>query len=381
MITALSPESGDEGDRPGVLHDALAPDSVTMHLHAGWNLSSIPLLAGDSRLAVLFPSVAVHAFGYEGSYVKADSLSTGVGYWLKCDSAATRTIRGVSFPADTIPVVPGWNLIGSIAHAVPAGSVQSSPPGIVASRFFGYDGGSYFTADTIQPGAGYWVRVQSGGALVLPAPGDTVPCVPPPVTHAGDATFYTFADGTGSCMYDATPDDLMIGAMNQTDFAGSSICGACVSVAGPKGEIGIRIVSHCPECSPGDIDLSPLAFSGIADTSLGRVRITWHLRPCPVSGPIVYHFKDGSSQWWTAVQIRNHRYPVMSVEYRTQGGAYKTLGRTNYNYFVEPSGMGAGPYTFRVTDIFGHALTDSGIVLRANGSVAGLTQFPLCGLP
>jgi len=43
---------------------------------------------------------------------------------------------------------------------------------------------------------------------------------------------------------------------------------------------------------------------------------------------------------------------------------------------VEASGMGPGPYTFRVTDVFGHTIIESGIPHIENGSVSGTSQFP-----
>jgi expansin len=180
-------------------------------------------------------------------------------------------------------------------------------------------------------------------------------------------------------MFDPTPDDLMVGAMNQLDYDGSRICGACVKVTGPKGDtIRIRIVDRCPECPQGNIDLSPLAFSRLADTTLGRIPINWELVPCGVAGPIAYHFKDGSSRWWTAVQIRNHRYPVATLEYMTAPGTFKAVNRVDYNYFVESNGMGPGPYTFRVTDLFGRSLIDSNVVLTPDSTVFGAGQFPPC---
>ena len=197
-------------------------------------------------------------------------------------------------------------------------------------------------------------------------------------THTGEATYYTFADGTGNCMYDATPLDLMLGAMNDPDYGNSEVCGECVELTGPDGTIKIRIVDRCPECLSGDIDLSPEAFSLIAPLSRGRVPISWTLIPCEPTGPIQYHFKDGSNQWWTAVQVRNHRHPVATLEYLTGGGTYVNVNRVQYNYFVQSGGMGPGPYTFRVTDIYGHVLVDSGITHVENGTIAGQGQFPAC---
>ena len=203
-------------------------------------------------------------------------------------------------------------------------------------------------------------------------------CPDVPLIHAGEATFYTFANGAGNCMFDSTPTDLMVGAINGVDYAGSALCGACAIVTGPHGTITIRIVDRCPECPQGNLDLSPLAFSELADTSLGRIPIHWQLTGCDVSGPIVYHFKDGSNPWWTAVQVRNHRYPILSLEYLTAQHLYKPVNRVDYNYFVEPTGMGPGPFTFRVTDIYGHVLVDTAIAHIENGNAPGQAQFPPC---
>jgi expansin (peptidoglycan-binding protein) len=202
----------------------------------------------------------------------------------------------------------------------------------------------------------------------------------PEQTRNGQATYYTSATGAGACMFDPTPNDLMIGAMNATDFAGSGACGGCVHLQGPNAEITIRIVDLCPECPAGNIDLSPDAFGQIAPLSAGRVPITWNYVPCEVSGPVVYHFKEGSNQWWTAVQVRNHRNRVAKLEYLV-GGTYQEVARTDYNFFVQPSGMGPGPYVFRVTDVYGHVLDDSSIPGTAAGSTPGASQFASCTGP
>lgn len=204
----------------------------------------------------------------------------------------------------------------------------------------------------------------------------TMGCPSTPVVHKGYATFYN-ANGSGACT--DSSDNLMVGAMNPVDYAGAQICGATVVVTGPNGTIRIRIVDECPGCAAGGIDLSPEAFALIADTSLGKVPITWYVAPSNVSGPIMYHFKSESSQYWTAVQIRNHRYPVSTLEYVAPDGKFTKVNRTNYNYFVQAGGMGKGPYIFRVTDIYGHTLVDSSIALEPGRDVPGSEQFPPCG--
>lgn len=157
----------------------------------------------------------------------------------------------------------------------------------------------------------------------------------------GIATFYD-ATGAGNCSFDATPNDLDIAAFDAQSYAGSTACGACVKVKGPSGEVTVRIVDSCPGCDPNHLDLSESAFAKIAEPSRGRVPVTFSTVACGVSGAMAYHFKDGSSKWWTAIQVRNHRLPVAKVEYQ-KAGAFVAMKRANYNFFVEAKGVGDQP--------------------------------------
>lgn len=228
------------------------------------------------------------------------------------------------------------------------------------------------------------------------APSDTVymPLLSTPVqnpTRAGQATYYFGADGRGNCSFAPIPGDLMVAAISYLDYSDptpAAYCGAYAEVTGPKGTITVRIVDKCPDppdnpanpttgCGPGHLDLSPEAFDRIAERHLGRVPITWRIVSPSLSGPIVYHFKDGSNQWWTAVQIRNHRNPIARFEYQNAQGQWVSVPRLDYNYFVETSGMGPGPYAFRVTDTYGNVLVDQGIAGGDNVSRSGAGQFPV----
>ena len=206
--------------------------------------------------------------------------------------------------------------------------------------------------------------------------GPTGTCAVDASTHQGDGTYYD-ATGAGNCSFPATPGDLMVGAMNQTDYQGSAACGSCAQIDGPDGSVTVRIVDRCPECKPGDIDLSPEAFAKLAPLEKGRIGISWRTVACPVAGNLVYHFKDGSNPWWTAVQVRNHRYPIASFEVK-KDGAYTKIQRLDYNYFVDDKGMGPGPYEFRVTDVLGNVIEDSGIPSLDDQDASGAGQFPGC---
>jgi hypothetical protein len=144
--------------------------AVIVDLQGKWNLISLPLDVPDPKKSTLFPTAASDAFAYSSGYVKQESLSVGTGYWLKFDSVESVNIPGIYRLRDTIDLMPGWNLIGSISQVVAVTSITSEPGGMVASQFFGYSNG-YQNTDSIYPGKGYWVKVKESGKLILGSSG------------------------------------------------------------------------------------------------------------------------------------------------------------------------------------------------------------------
>jgi hypothetical protein len=139
----------------------------------------------------------------------------------------------------------------------------------------------------------------------------------------------------------------------------------------------VRVDDRCPECAAGDVDLSQEAFAKISPIEAGRIPISWKHASCTPPAAKLY-FKEGSSQWWTGVQVRDHRSPVASLDYRASGsgGAFTSLGREMYNYFIAPSGMGPGPYDIQITDVFGQKLTATGVALAVTTEIDLGQQFP-----
>lgn len=133
-----------------------------------------------------------------------------------------------------------------------------------------------------------------------------------------------------------------------------------------------------PECLVGHIDRSEGAFTMLAAKDVSKIDIDWHYVSCPVDGNISYHFKEGSNQWWTAVQLRNHRNAIATFEYKDPMGVWKAVPRVDYNFLVDESGMGPGPYSFRVTDIAGNVLADAGVPFIEAGDSPGAGQFSAC---
>jgi hypothetical protein len=143
----------------------------TCTIQALWNLISVPLEVSDPRAASLFPGAASPVYRFSGTagYLPCDTLASGVGYWVKFDSAASVVIVGRQSSPDTIPVRTGWNMIGTISEPVDSASLVQLPPGILESPFYEY-GAGYLPVVVLQPGRGYWVKAGQDGSLVFSIP-------------------------------------------------------------------------------------------------------------------------------------------------------------------------------------------------------------------
>ncbi|MFK8905989.1 expansin EXLX1 family cellulose-binding protein [Streptomyces sp. YS-3] len=196
----------------------------------------------------------------------------------------------------------------------------------------------------------------------------------PRSTYRGVATVYRAGVGDGACSYGAS-DDMMIAAMNTTDYETSRACGAYVLVRAANGaSVTVRITNECPlPCAPGQLDLSEQAFAKLAPVSTGRTAITWSLLSPGIPGTISLRYKNGSSPYWCGIQAIGHRNPLARLEVRTKSG-WRQLARTDYNYFLSPDGSGCGG-PVRITDIYGERLTVNGVVLRPGAVQPTQVQF------
>ncbi len=191
----------------------------------------------------------------------------------------------------------------------------------------------------------------------------------------GIITYYAEADGTGNCGFDATPWDLDVAAIIKTEYQGSAVCGACAEIQGPKGTLRVRIVDSCPDCTTaGHLDLSPSAFDKLADRVLGRVQVKWRFVTCPVTGAMRYRFKEGSSQYWTGIQVLNHHKPIRKLEW-LNGLTWVEVPRQDYNHFVQSSGMGPLTLTLRITSWDGEVVQEVLPGILNSQILTGVRQF------
>ena len=207
----------------------------------------------------------------------------------------------------------------------------------------------------------------SGGA---PLAGRIVPGA----TYHGVATAYSAGDGDGACLFGPAAN-LMIAAMNYTDYETAKACGDYVLVHAADGaSITVLITNECPlPCAPGQLDLSQQAFAKLANPALGRIPITWQLLSPAMSRTISVRYKTGSSRWWCGIQLIGHRNPVALLEVRA-GSRWRQLPRTDYNYFISGDGSGCGG-PIRITDIYGQQLTINGVAVLPNVIQPTRVQF------
>ncbi|MBL8956333.1 MAG: hypothetical protein JNK82_36505 [Myxococcaceae bacterium] len=196
---------------------------------------------------------------------------------------------------------------------------------------------------------------------------------PAPIGQSKDGiiSFYD-GDGRGACGYDPTNDDFT--AIYTGGWASSAACGTCIEVTGPKGVVVVRVVDHCPDCENDHLDLRRSSYAKIANIPDGRATVKWKTVTCPTAGNVQVQVKDGSNPFWLAIQPRNFRRPVVKVEGQ-KGGAWVTLSRTDYNYFLAESGLGEGPIALKLTADDGTVVEGSLPAVVAGAVVTLNAQF------
>jgi expansin (peptidoglycan-binding protein) len=217
----------------------------------------------------------------------------------------------------------------------------------------------------------------AGGAVVLAAIAGVAlllqqttaaACAAPPTGNAvrsGKATFYDMGGGTGNCSFASLPSNDLYVALGNSQYSSAGACGSYLDVTGPKGKVRVKVVDRCPECAVGHLDLSRTAFKKIASEEQGVVPVKYRaVVNAPTPGPLSVRFKDGTSRYWFAVLIDNHANPLRSVQAKGPGGSYRSAKRADYNYWIIEGGAGAGPFSIKVTDVYGRTATATGIKIQ-----------------
>ncbi|WP_239134905.1 RlpA-like double-psi beta-barrel domain-containing protein [Streptomyces sp. SID12488] len=274
------------------------------------------------------------------------------------EAAATAVANSPETPAPTPPETKPASASPSAASPTPSAGTASPSPSAPAPKA------------SATPSA----APKSAAPRTAPATSSLAGRIRPKVTYQGVATVYKAGVGDGACSFGPS-DDMMIAAMNATDYETSAACGAYVLVRTANGaSVTVKITNECPlPCAPGQLDLSEQAFAKLVPISTGRIAITWSLLSSDAVGTISIRYKDGSSRYWCGIQAIGHRNPLARLEVRTSGG-WRRLTRTGYNYFLSPDGSGCGG-AIRITDIYGERLTVNGIAVRPDVVQSTGVQF------
>ncbi len=341
-----------------------APPASGGSLASGGTEAAIPETGGTGS-----PTGGALGTGGSSSPTGGTSSSTGgtttsSGGTNSSTGGTTTSSGGTSSSTGGTTTSSGGTSSSTGGTTTSSGGTSSSTGGTTAST----GGASASSGGTTASTGGASEPEASGGATGGADPnaggagsstGGTEPYEPVVIGTArtGEGTFYN-GSGVVNCSYEGITDEMLIAALNTTDYGSADWCGACASVQGPNGEVMVRIVDSCPSCAAGDLDFSPAAFDLIADRVAGRVDITWTFVSCDVTGPVTYFFKEGSSEGWTAILVQNHRLPITKMEWSKDQSSWTEMRRETYNYFIEASGFGIGSTYVRITATEGQVLVD-----------------------
>lgn len=187
-----------------------------------------------------------------------------------------------------------------------------------------------------------------------------------------------------ACSFDSAAIKSFSVAVDTQTFMGSDSCGACVLLQTSAGSLTAHIVGLVGS-SPGAsatfaIDPAGMAILVPGASSAYYYGVTWGFTACPGTAAIAFTFQAGSNPAYSAIMVRNAKYPVVKAEYLV-GSTFVPLEPTNYNFWVAPLGMGVGPFTIRLTDMYGHVVVQTGVSLTPQLTFQGTVQFPSCSTP
>ncbi|KAF8978308.1 RlpA-like double-psi beta-barrel-protein domain-containing protein-containing protein [Cyathus striatus] len=123
-------------------------------------------------------------------------------------------------------------------------------------------------------------------AIALALSANAVPLENRAADITGDVTYYDA--GLGACGIQNTNSDFIAAVSTQyfDSFPGyngvnpnsNPLCGRNIQVAYQGRTVTVAVTDRCGGCAYGDLDLTPTAFSQLADLSAGRLHgATWDL--------------------------------------------------------------------------------------------------------
>ncbi len=192
--------------------------------------------------------------------------------------------------------------------------------------------------------------------------------------------YHYVSNAATACGTHPMAGDSLYCAINQTDYINYALCGSCLSVKGPLGEVVVRVSDMS---GIHGMDISPKAFSKINDTSLGSFEGSWKRIACPFALNIVLWFDTGSNSFYKKIKLFYQRNALYSLEmWSSKSNSYISLLHTQDDFYVigadiDTSSAGA-VMNFRATDIYGQQLIFPGVLFYPGTQTPTFQQFPFC---
>lgn len=139
-----------------------------------------------------------------------------------------------------------------------------------------------------------------------------------------------------------------------------SYCDSCIWVVTAKGKSAMLRVVTYGDTTNDSIDTSPQAYSILNVNEYPR-NMTWQFAKCPDTGPMMYEFQTGSSEYWTSLWVRNARVPLAKIEVESANhSSWTALARgAGDGTATDASGFGMGKFTIRSTGVDGQQVVDT----------------------
>ena len=147
-------------------------NSQEIQYGSDWNLIGLPVDPPNAHADSLFGGLYTgNLFKFDadsGRYLIKDSLSLGSGCWINFIDSVEVKYVGSQLDSLDIQLKAGWNIISGVSEAVAISDIIDPMSIIVNNTFFGWNGMSYFSPDSLHPGQGYWVQCSADGNIRLP---------------------------------------------------------------------------------------------------------------------------------------------------------------------------------------------------------------------
>jgi len=200
---------------------------------------------------------------------------------------------------------------------------------------------------------------------------------PQPMSPCMEArsTYYNYdSQNNGACQFGVIGGTTLpfanVAAANQAYFNNSMACGECYELSGPSGNVLVVIADECPDDGQNPLcdgkiihfDLGEQAtFNLVAPFAVGVVLEKIKKVSCPVTGNLGVYFVKGTSQYYVAFVVYNHKVGLSLVELQPNGGQYYSMTRVS-NQWTYGSNQGPTvslPYNIRLTGQTGEQLVVS----------------------